>query len=227
MVAKKKKVPWWSSYEDEDIVAIDLEMVTKRNQEGKFRQHPASVDIVSMTGGPQNPYYSTLVQHAKGSFNATRLWKDLTGFKEDSFSSKTLPTEEEVRKQVEAKLSGKLVVTVGGGGDFLALGLEMADFDVFDLQSHFFNEKENEHGISVREGHSLRSLSAYYLKEGQGSRHTSLKDALMTMELFKIYKQVKIDEDEENCEKRINISKPYYKIPVVPNPLKNKYKKKK
>lgn len=52
-------------------------------------------------------------------------------------------------------LQGKLVITVGGERDYRALRLDKADYDTFDLQEHFFVQKQNEHGI--RENHSLRS----------------------------------------------------------------------
>jgi len=52
------------------------------------------------------------------------------------------------------------VITCGGESDFAALGLEMADFDYFDLQSHFYLETVNEQGEIKRQPHSLRSLAA-------------------------------------------------------------------
>lgn len=44
----------------------------------------------------------------------------------------------------------------------------------------------------------------------------------MTMDLFKIYKKVKIEDDKENCDKRFSGTKPYNLIPVIPSSLKRK-----
>jgi hypothetical protein len=40
------------------------------------------------------------------------------------------------------------------------------------------------------------------------------------MELFEMYKKVKMQDDPENCSLRYNDDKPYPQIPVIPNPIK-------
>jgi hypothetical protein len=134
---------------------------------------------------------------------------------------------DKVKKKVAALLKGKLVVTIGGESDYRALGIEIGDpeYKLFDLQSHFFVEKKNERDVGIREGHSLRSLAKYYLNKSQQKLHTSLEDAKMTMELFEIYKKVKLTDDGNNLQQKFNRIYPYNFIPVLPNPLKALLKK--
>ena len=54
-----------------------------------------------------------------------------------TFNDKTFPTLIQVKAEDEELLSDKLMVTLGGRGDFESLGLAKADFDNFDLQDLF------------------------------------------------------------------------------------------
>ncbi|CAL8110814.1 unnamed protein product [Orchesella dallaii] len=219
-------MPWWERYKETDIIAFDTEHVTKpNNSTGPFKQHVATLDVVDIRN---QPIYSTKVHHQSGTFKDDFIWKTLTGMNRNSFSNPTFPSEETVRRKMEDLMQNKLVVTVGGQSDYDALGLEIADFDYFDLQSHWYYEKVNEHGSLVRHSHSLRSLSNYYLhRDPQTGIHTSLNDAIATMDLFEVYKKIKLLDDPQNLSQRHNFNRPYNEIPVLPNPIKEIVKAKK
>jgi hypothetical protein len=217
---------WWDEFSDKEILALDTEQVTKPKYDSSkvYSQHIATVDIVNTK---LERVYSAKVHHPPGSFKDHQIFQMLTGFNKSSFADPNLPSEEKVKKEVAALLKGKLVVTIGGESDYRALGIEMGDpeYKLFDLQSHFFVEKKNERDVGIREGHSLRSLAKYYLNKTQEKLHTSLEDAKMTMELFEIYKKVKVKDDGNNLQQKFNKIYPYNFIPVVPNPLKDLLKK--
>ena len=222
-----RSICWWNKYKDEEVVAFDTEMVTLLPQYSptkKFYQQAATVDIVDTN---LKNIYSSKVYHEPGTFKVDKFSLAITGFENNTFAERTYPKIEDVRKKVEEMFEGKLVITVGGRPDFAALGLEMANFDYFDLQSHFFIQKVNENGIMVREGHSLRSLAAHYLKYNpQENRHTSFEDAKATMKLFEVYKSVKKTDDPNNCSERFNSNLPYNHTPVIPHSLKKLFTKK-
>lgn len=209
--------PWWEEYEEQDIVSIDTEMVTKPKHSPNriYKQHVASVDIVNFK---KESIYSCKVFHEPGSFQDNFV----ASFYQNSLANLNFPSEDEVKRQVSELLKDKLVITIGGESDFRALGLDMADFDIFELQSHFYTFKPNRDGVYIREGHSLKSLSAYYLQTQQQSKHTSLQDAQITMDLFNVYKRVKLQDDVGNCESRHNVNVLYNDIPVIPNPFSRK-----
>jgi hypothetical protein len=215
----KDSKPWWTEYRDEDVVAFDTEQVTKPKYSNnkKYTQHVGTVDIVNHR---LETIYSAKVHHPPDSFKDHRIFQLLTGFNANSFADPQLPSEDKVKKDVAEILKGKLVITIGGESDFRALGLEMADFKYFELQSHFFVEKRNEHDVEIREGHSLRSLASYYLEKTQEQQHSSLEDAKLTMQLFHVYKNVKFQDDPENLSNSFNKHNPYNFIPIIPNPIK-------
>jgi hypothetical protein len=217
-------VPWWEQFADEDVVALDCEFVIKMDKSvaKQFQQQAASVDIVRFDG---SSLFSTRVYHEPGTFQDNAIWRKLTGFNQFSFNDPTLPTLEKTRQTVLSLLQGKLVITVGGGGDFNSLGLKMKDngFNCFDLQSHFFVRKINEYGDDIREPHSLRSLAKHYLGYNpQELAHTSYEDAVATMDLFKIYKRVKLEDDPGNVGEEFNVTISYNHIPVIRSSLKKK-----
>jgi hypothetical protein len=184
------------------------------------RTQAATVDIINYE---EQSLYSTKVHHQHGTFSDHPFWRKLTGFHAHSFASVKLPTLRQVRETVKKLIAGKLIVTVGGDKDFESLGLSSYDFETFDLQDHFFVSKENANGVKVREPHSLRSLSSFFLKYNpQQGRHESEADALSTMRLFKIYCMLKIKDDPLNLGSKYNIEVNYNHIPVVKDKL---YKK--
>jgi hypothetical protein len=224
IVEKGIAVPWWEQFADDDVVALDCEFVIKIEQSvaKPFQQQAASVDIVRLDG---SSLYSSRVYHKPGTFQDNPFWRKLTGFNKFSFNDPTLPTLDQTRQVVHKLLQGKLVITVGGEGDFNALGLKMKDngFKCFDLQSHFFVQKSNEYGDEIREPHSLRSLAKHYLGYNpQEISHTSYDDAVATMELFKVYKRVKVKDDPENLEEEFNVIHPYNQIAGIRSSLKRK-----
>lgn len=220
--------PWWEFYDQNDVVGFDCEMVAifpKYSKTGSFFQAAATVDLVSMNG---ESFYSTKVRHATGTFQTKGPVRQVTGFQDNSFDDKSYPTLETVRETMKRKLEGKLIITVGGRGDFESLGLEMANYDCFDLQQHFFVRKFNEYEMPIREGHSLRSLAKFFLgRSPQEKEHSSFQDALATIQLFEKYKEIKMKDDPANCDMRFNSLIDYNHIPVIANPLKRKRQVKK
>lgn len=171
---------------------------------------------------------SRRVYHKRGSFNVNKVTKCINGFSKNTFDDGALPKLEDVKKEVDKFFQNKLIITCGGIHDYSALGLSMGDYDVFDLQTHWYNTKLNEYGAEIREPHSLRSLVKHYLKEDtQGGTHTSLEDAINTMRLFEEYKRVKLADDPDNVDKRLNEVRSYDEISVVKSTAKTIFKKKK
>jgi hypothetical protein len=208
-------IPWWSIFENKDIVALDSEHVTKTTPglPKNMTSQAATVDIVNFD---EQPLYSTKIYHPSGSFLDHHIWKRLTGFNSKSFASKDLPTLQTVRSAVKGIITGKLVITIGGDRDFESLGLNRFDFEIFDLQDHFCVVKTNEKGVEIREPHSLRSLSTYYLGYNpQANVHNSATDAIATMQLFKVYCQQKKKDDPLNVDSRSNRSVNYNHVPIV------------
>lgn len=220
--------PWWEFYDSNNVIGFDCEMVAlfpKYSKTGSFFQAAATVDLVTLNG---ESFYSTKVRHATGTFQTKGQVKEVTGFQENSFDDPSFPPLETVREIMKQKLQGKLIITVGGRGDFESLGLDIANYDCFDLQQHFFVKKYNEYEMPIREGHSLRSLAKYFLNRSpQEKFHSSFEDALATIQLFEKYKEIKIQDDPNNCDMRFNSMIDYNHIPVIPNPLKRKKKVKK
>lgn len=166
--------------------------------------------------------------HPTGSFEVNTVTKFINGFAADTFDKKDLPKLEYVKKDVDEFFKGKLIITCGGIHDYSAIGLNMGDYDVFDLQSHWFRTKLNEYGAEIREPHSLRSLMEFYLKENvQTGNHTSLEDAVNTMKLFEVYKRVKLEDDSDNIKERLNEMRSYDEIPVLESSVKRKFGQKK
>lgn len=213
--AETKQKPWWDNYSEDDIVAWDGEMVQYKDKSLKM----ATVDVV---GYNLAPIYSTKIYHAAKDVAYNPVVKKLTGFSPSTFDNKNYPSIDVVRDQLKKIFSNKLVITLGGAADFSGIGLEIDEYDVFDLQSHFFVRKYSERGNEIREGHSLRSLTKFFLNKTQDDRHTSKQDAQLTMDLFKQYKIVKMKDDPEQVHKRYNNTIDYNDIPVIPNPMKKK-----
>jgi len=208
-----------------DIVAMDIEFVSKPISKGSKSclQHIATIDIVDFD---LQTVYSSCVFHEPGSFKVDRFTKALTNFTESSFSDPSYPSESKVQAEVKEILKEKLVITCGGESDYNALGLDMADFNSFDLQSHFYLDSVDRYGVINRQPHSLRSLSLHFLQQNQNNQHTSQQDAILTMKLFHKYIKEKRDDDRENWMTRMNYSRPYNLIQVLPHPLKSLKKKK-
>lgn len=215
--------PWWNQYKSTDVLAWDSEHVAvikgQKIVKGKVKNIcetvAATVDVVNTA---LEPVLSKKVFHAPGTFLCNSYTRAINGFTKTEFADETLPSLDQVRDEVKDLFRGKLVVTCGGISDYHALNLAMngEDFDTFDLQSHWFIDKVNEHGVTIREQHSLRSLANYYLKdEIQTGRHTSLDDAIATMKLFEVYKRVKLVDDPENAMLKVNECRAYNNIPVV------------
>lgn len=220
MQEDSSKIPWWELYDKKDIIAWDTEQVTKEVN-GQNKQHVATVDVVDYN---KTNIYSKKIYHKAGSFKINTSTKFINGFKEDEFDDPTLPlpTEAEVKSDIQKMFKDKLVISMGGVSDYDAMGLEIADFNNFELQSHWFVEAVDcNTGIPNRQPHSLRSLVKYYeLKDPQKGKHGSHDDAVAHMELFQVYEKIKLKDQQTMLDKRYNSNRPYNEIPVVPNPIK-------
>jgi hypothetical protein len=98
------------------------------------------VDVVNTK---KESAFTRTVFHAKGSFKVDYFSKLLTGFTSTTFDDDKLPNIDTVREALSEYLEDKLVITIGGRSDFASVGIDMADFDYFDLQSHLFQRLTN------------------------------------------------------------------------------------
>jgi hypothetical protein len=114
---------------------------------------------------------------------------------------------DKVQSKVVKVLENKLVIVLDGEQDFASLGIPIGDYEHFDLQQHWFKEKENVDKVLVREKLGLRALCYEYFKvDIQKGHHSSLIDAKYTMKLFAdIYTKIKIN----NIESKINFTENY------------------
>lgn len=209
---------WWENYEKKDIIAWDTEQVTKV-ENGQNKQHVATVDVVDYN---KVNIFSRKIYHKTGSFKINTSTQFINGFKSNDFDDPKLPTEMDVRNEIKKLFKDKLVISLGGISDYEALGLEIADFDNFELQSHWFVEGTDcNTGLPTRQPHSLRSLVKYYqLHDPQKGKRGSHNDAVAHMELYHVYEKIKSEDHPGMENTRYNNDRPYNEIPVVPNPIK-------
>lgn len=194
-------------YNHENVIAWDSEYVSYtlpggQGEKRRNQNYTATLDVVNTNLECE---FSRRVYRKRGSFDVNHITKFINGFEESTFDKDELPKLEDVKKELDKFFQNKLLITCGGIHDYSAIGLNMGDYDVFDLQTHWFRTKLNDYGVEIREPHSLRSLVKYYFKEDvQAGTHTSLEDAINTMKLFEVYKRIKLADDPDNIDKRLN-----------------------
>lgn len=132
------------------------------------------------------------IYHKPGSFIVNKHTLRINGFKKDSLEKgKDI---EQVKVELDKVLRGKLVITVAGAGDFLALDLPISDYDVFDLHQHWqkWTGTYTKTGVPNFQPISMKSLYAYYKgKEIQDGVHDAIQDCVYTLELFLVYTTIK------------------------------------
>jgi hypothetical protein len=105
----------------------------------------------------------------------------------------------EVKQSVSNLFKDKVVITVGGATDFMSLGLDPSEFEIFDLHTVFkkWNGDYNNSGEKVLQPISLRSIYYHYFKEDiQEGRHSALTDARATMKIFTdIYQKLALSKN--------------------------------
>lgn len=220
-IEKELAVGWWEKYKEDDVLFLDCEFVSipighRTNKRLECKQVAATVDIVNEK---LETIYSTSIRHKTGSYLVNPMTKLINGFKEDDFDKSDYPELSSVSSDVRSLFKNKLIVTVGGVADFRSLNLDVADFDNFDLQKHWWTTKVDQHGVTVEEKHSLRSLAKFYLEQNiHGSNHTSLEDAKTTAKLFGVYKSLKLSAGEDSLSRECPY--PHNDIPVIPSAIK-------
>jgi len=196
-VSRPRPVPagvgWWGVYRRSDIISMDCEMVSyivgcKANGSPRCVQKAAVVSVSSYDG---RIIFKRTIYHDPKNVYLTATAKRLTGFSQDSFVNGT-PLET-VQKELTDLFKGKLIVMIGAGSDFSALGMNKGDFkdQVFDLHEYF---KKNTGNIG------LRSLVMHYFKiDIQKKIHDPDVDAIYTMRMFTdIYMNQKLQAPQDS-----------------------------
>lgn len=160
---------------------------------GDERIKAGTVSIVDAYG--KELYFARIFQE-KNTYIVNHFTRKLNGFTEDSLENGR-PLDE-VKREVEELLTGKLVVTYAGSTDLLSLELNPGDFDHLDLSNFFMRPKPNKMGQDYGEKIGLRTLCYHYFnKDIQEGIHSPTVDAKATIQLFmEVY--TKIPEVHQN-----------------------------
>lgn len=216
-----KLKPWWKSYKKEDILAFDTEQVSIKLGNDQHTQKAATVDIVNMNN---EVVYFTKIYQKTGSFIVHEILEEINGFKENEFDNEAYLELKDVTTKLEALFKGKLIIRVGVTADCPTVRIDMGKYDAFDLDGHWWLQAIDPNGVTKPQSHGLRSLCRFYgLANPQEKLQSSLKDARATMDLFQIYRKVKLTDDPDNVHSRVKTSQTYNNIPVLPNPIKVKF----
>ena len=100
-------------------------------------------------------------------------------------SGKPLPI---VKESVKKEISKKVIITVGGAEDLLALNLEASEYSLFDLQNVFrqWSGQLTKSGEKVYQPIELRSLYNHYFNiDIQSRHHSAVSDDKATMRIFR------------------------------------------
>jgi hypothetical protein len=180
-VSRRKSVPgpvgWWSNYGPDSIIAVDCEMIpikvgVKANGKVRCKQEAATVSIVDFDGKVTKKIQ---IKHDVTKIHLTNEVKRITGFKQETFENGE--NIEDVRKTLHELFQNKLLILIGAGSDFEALGMRIGMYKVFDL--HEYYEKD-----TGKIG--LRSLVSHYYKvDIQKGIHDPDIDAIYTMKIFR------------------------------------------
>jgi hypothetical protein len=164
------------------------------NKKGKakYMQKAGSISLVDTCG---NTVYAATVFREYGSYRTTWYTRKLNGFDDTSLQEKTCLDLQTIQLKITQLMTGKLTVGVSLKGDFESLELDIAKFDTFDLQDHWYREIRSSGGKTVKEPLGLRSLVFHYFGEDiqpSDQIHDAGKDAIQTMRLFtEVYYKMK------------------------------------
>lgn len=131
-------------------------------------------------------FHQAIIYHKPGSFKVNKHTIRINGFQKHSFVDGK--DAEQVKEDLDSVLRGKLVITVAGAGDFLALDLPMSDYDVFDLHQHWkkWNGTYTKTGEPNFQSISMKTLYHKYKGEKiQDGVHDAIQGCIYTLELFK------------------------------------------
>lgn len=147
---------------------IPIKLGVKANGKARCKQEAAAVSIVDFNG---NVTHKIQIKHDVAKIHLTKEVKRITGFKEDTF--KNGKNIKDVREELHELFKNKLLILIGAGSDFEALGMRKGMYDVFDL--HEYYQKD-----SGKIG--LRSLVCHYFQvDIQKGIHDPDTDAKYTM----------------------------------------------
>ncbi|CAG7697309.1 unnamed protein product [Allacma fusca] len=201
---------WWTDYKKSDTVALDIEMVTIK-QDGVNKNVAAKVGICDFYG---KRISEAKVRRESKSFMVNRFTMAINGITEGGLRNGKPFTK--VQREVENILNRKLS-SVGHaiGNDFKALDLDAGSFNIFDLQWEYW--RRNVDGIRLE--FKLKALNKHFFPSGQfqDGIHEAVGDAVATMKIFR---------ETYTREKKMNLPAQMYNAEPVPEgeiePLKNK-----
>jgi len=229
---------WFDRYQKRNIVALDVfcvykpsnntpyETFIKKNEKGeslvwfetlnkrrrlKMNREPSEITVVDYTGFILD-YFR--VKHDPMTFSIN----DKTN-KKLRYTSESLRDGrpyDEIKEKLIKLLKGKLVIAFSAENDFKALHLNIKEFDVFDIQSYFFEWTNR----GKQHPYELKELMFYYFQQRiQKEKKSTYENADATMKLFRDIYCATPKRDRDFGSGLPEIGKFFYNNRIKPNQI--------
>jgi len=136
----------YGEWKADDIFALDCEHVHLKALKGKQRIKAGTVAVCD-TGLKE--VLNTKVKQLPGTYLVNKHTKAINGF--DDHSLEDGRESEDVKRELEGRFLGKLVLTFDGATDFSSIGMYSGDYDHLDLAQFYRKPLFDRFGRNVGE----------------------------------------------------------------------------
>ena len=127
---------------------MDYEIKNSASKKKKFKQVAAKITLVDIE---ENVIYQKTIWHKNGDYRITPISFQCNGIRANSLQVTGYPKLGDVKAHFENNFADKLIIGVNLVEDFVSLDIPSGDYNIFDLQWHWWVNTVNEDGVLVRE----------------------------------------------------------------------------